>query len=68
MKITDRVINMIRSWLRIEAAQSSQITINERLDFYGNAIKNSIWYRGKSEELTELYRQIPSDNTTFWRA
>ena len=68
MKITEKVINMIRSWLRIEPAQSSQITINERLDFYGNAIKNSIWYRGKSEELTELYRQIPSDNTTFWRA
>lgn len=59
---------MIRSWLRIEPAQSSQITIDERLDFVGNAIKNSIWYRGKSEELTQLYRQIPSDNTTFWRA
>lgn len=68
MKISDRVRNMIRSWLRIEPAQSAQITINERLDFVGNAIKNSIWYRGKSEELTQLYRQIPSDNTTFWRA
>ncbi|MEE0265518.1 MAG: capsid protein [Acutalibacteraceae bacterium] len=68
MKITEKVRNMIRSWLRIEPAQSSQITINETLDFYGNAIKNSIWYRGKSEELTQLYRQIPSDNTTFWRA
>lgn len=68
MKITEKVRNMIRSWLRIEPAQSSQITINETLDFYGNAIKNSIWYRGKSEELTQLYRQIPGDNTTFWRA
>ena len=68
MKITEKVRNMIRSWLRIEPAQSSQITINETLDFYGNAIKNSIWYRGKSDELTELYRQIPGDRTAFWKA
>jgi hypothetical protein len=68
MKITEKVRNMIRSWLRIEPAQSSQITINETLDFYGNTIKNSIWYRGKSDELTELYRQIPGDRTTFWKA
>lgn len=68
MKITDKVRNMIRSWLQIYPAQSTGIVINEKLDFVGNAIKNRIWYRGRGEELSELYKQLDCDKTMFWSA
>lgn len=44
------------------------ITINEQLDFSGNAAMNRIWYRGRAEELSELYKQLPCDRTNFWSA
>lgn len=71
MKVTmaEKIKEGIRTWLRIQPAQKGVITINETLDFEGNAIKNKIWYRGESEELRQLYSQIPgSDNTRFWSA
>ncbi len=58
----------MRSFLRIEPAQSSSITITERLDFVSNAAKNRIWYRGNGQELSELYKQINADRTAFWAA
>ena len=66
--ITDKVRNALRSFLRIEPAQSTTVTITERLDFNTNAAKNRIWYRGNGQELSELYRQISSDKTAFWSA
>ena len=66
--ITDKVRNALRSFLRIEPAQSTTVTITERLDFNTNAAKNRIWYRGNGQELSELYRQISSDKTSFWSA
>lgn len=71
MKVTmaEKIKEGIRTWLRIQPAQKGVITINETLDFEGNAIKNKIWYRGESEELRQLYSQISgSDNTRFWSA
>lgn len=68
MGLIDKMRNKIRSFLRIEEAQSNMITITEQLDFVSNAAKNRIWYRGKADELSSLYRQIPSDRTTFWSA
>lgn len=64
----DKVRNGIRTWLRLQPAQISSIQIQETLDYEGNAIKNRIWYRGDSEELSQLYKQIPGDKTRFWAA
>ena len=58
----------IKTWLRIQPATVSNIQIQETLDYEGNAIKNRIWYRGDSEELSQLYKQIPGDRTRFWAA
>ena len=43
-------------------------TLQETLDYEGNAIKNRIWYRGESEELAQLYKQLAGDRTRFWSA
>ncbi len=64
----DKIRNGIRTFLRIQPAQVSSIQIQETLDYEGNAIKNRIWYRGDSEELSQLYKQIPGDKTRFWSA
>ena len=64
----DKIRNGIKTWLRIQPAQVNNIQIQEMLDFEGNAIKNRIWYRGDSEELSQMYKQIPGDKTKFWSA
>jgi hypothetical protein len=48
----------IRSWLDVQSANPTKINITESLDYEGNAIKNRIWYRGDSNELEQLYRQL----------
>lgn len=58
----------MRTFLRVQPAQISDIQIQEILNFDGNAIKNRIWYRGDSDELSQLYKQIPVDKTRFWSA
>lgn len=64
----DKIRRGVRTWLRIQPAQMNSIQLQEMLDFEGNAIKNRIWYRGESEELSQLYKQIPGDKTRFWAA
>jgi hypothetical protein len=66
--MSDVIRTGIKTWLRIQPAQISSIQIQETLDFEGNAIKNRIWYRGDSEELSQLYKQLPGDKTRFWAA
>lgn len=66
--IMDKVRNALRSFLRIEPAQSTTVTITEQLDYNTNAAKNRIWYRGNGVELSELYKQISGDRTAFWSA
>ena len=66
--IMDKVRNALRSFLRIEPPQTRMITITEQLDYTANAAKNRIWYRGRAEELSDLYKQIPCDKTVFWKA
>ena len=66
--MSDRIKSGIRSWLRIEPAQRNTFHITETLDYESNAIKNRLWYRGDSEELTQLYGQMPGDRTRFWAA
>lgn len=66
--IMDRARNGVRSWLNIEPANVTNITIRESLDYEGNAIKNRIWYRGDASELSELYQQINDGSVSrrFW--
>ena len=68
IKLMDKIRNGIYSFLRIQPAQPHTIYINERLDRVSNAIKNRIWYRGDSDELAEMYRQLDSDRSKFWAA
>lgn len=68
MSIIDKVRNAMRSFLRIEPAQTAGITIMEQLDYLSNAAKNRIWYRGNGWELSQLYKQISTDRSMFWAA
>ena len=70
--ITMGLINImrekIRHFLRIDSSNINAITIQEKLDYFGNAIKNRIWYRGDSQELSQLYGQLDAPPTMFWKA
>lgn len=66
--IKEGIISKMRSFLRIENAQSLQIHISEGLDDEAKVIKNTIWYRGDAHELAELYSQLPYKDDTFWGA
>ena len=64
--MAEKIKTGIRTWLHIQPAVNGSISIQETLDYEGNAIKNKIWYRGESEELSQLYSQIDGDKTRFW--
>ena len=66
----EKVKGGIRSWLNVQPANPSRINITETLDYEANAIKNRIWYRGDSNELEQLYRQlvINTSRQSFWAA
>lgn len=66
--IKEGLITKMRSFLRIDKAQSLQIHITEGIDNETKVIKNMIWYRGDTHELSELYAQLPYKEDTFWGA
>lgn len=66
MKIGERVKNMIKSWLDIRPAPGQTFVINENMDYQSNCIRNKIWYRGDSRELSEFYGQLAYAEDTFW--
>ena len=68
MSLKERVKNMIKSWLDIRPAQTQNFLINESMDFETNCIRNKIWYRGDSHELSEFYGQLMYSADTFWGA
>lgn len=68
MKFGERVKDMIKSWLDIRPAQGQTFVVNENMDFQANCIRNKIWYRGDSRELSEFYGQLPYADDTFWGA
>ena len=47
--MSEQIRERIRTWLRIQPATGGIVDIHEALDFYGNAIKNRMWYRGERE-------------------
>lgn len=69
-KMADIVRNGIRSFLRIEPAQTNSFYVQETLDYEGSAAKHRIWYRGDADELSELYKLMPgeSNRSRFWAA
>lgn len=57
---------MIKGWLDIQEAPNTTITINEKLNFDTNCIKNEIWMRGDPVELEQFYKQIYNQDAMFW--
>ncbi len=64
----DKIKKGIRSWLEIQPSDPYNIRIINNIDFETNAIRNSIWYRGDSNELQQLYNQVleEADRYKFW--
>lgn len=57
---------MIKGWLDIQDGPNTVISINEKLNFDTNCIKNEIWMRGDSNELEQFYKQIYNQDAMFW--
>ncbi len=68
MWLGDKLKEMIKSWLNIRPAQGQAFIINEDMDHQASCIRNQIWYRGDSHELSEFYSQLPYAVDTFWGA
>ena len=67
-QMNENIKRGIRSWLNVIPASPYNIQINELLDFETSAIRNRIWYRGDSNELEQLYREVRdcADQYKFW--
>lgn len=68
MWLGDKLREMVKSWLDIRPAQGQGFVINESMDHQSSCIRNQIWYRGDSHELSEFYGQLPYAADTFWGA
>lgn len=68
--MTETIRNGIRSFLQITPPQPNVFQIMESMDYYQNAVLNRIWVNGDSNELSQLYKQLPGENSTvrFWAA
>ncbi len=66
--LNEKLKQGMRSWLNVQAPQRFTLTLNNMLDWETNCIKNEIWYRGDSNELSELYKQLPGNDNCFWKA
>lgn len=63
MKITERVRNMLRDFLRIEPAYGQSITIRESMTWETSCIRNSVWYRSDATEIEQFFKAV--DNNSF---
>ena len=68
MPLLERVRKKIRDFLEIETEKNKVIHIEQALDFFSNASKNLIWYRGESKELSQLYENLEAPVEMFWKA
>lgn len=66
MWLGDKLREMVKSWLNIRPAQGQAFVINENMDYQASCIRNQIWYRGDSHELSEFYGQLHYATDTFW--
>lgn len=67
-RLMDKIKNSVRSWLEIQDGNPKRIVIRQSEDLQSYFIKNKIWYRGDSNELSQLYKQLDGKETTFWGA
>lgn len=68
MWLGDKLREMVKSWLNIRPAQGQAFVIEESMDHQASCIRNQIWYRGDSHELSSFYGQLPYATDTFWGA
>lgn len=72
MKLMDNMSEMVRgklqNFLQITPAPDYSVTLTEVNSRAIENIKHRVWYDGKPEQLSQLYRQISSDRTRFWCA
>lgn len=68
--IMNRILEKRSSRINIKPADPITININSILDYEGNAAKNRIWYRGDSQELSQLYQGLCQKASiyNFWAA
>ena len=68
MSLKEKLKNAIINYLNIEVPQGVSIDIKQLLDFEADTFKNKIWYRGRAEELEQLYKSINDGigNSHFW--
>jgi hypothetical protein len=68
--LMDKVRDGMRSFLEIQPPITRSYNVWGTVDFYGNAIKNRIWYRGQANELEQFWKETPSpaDRLRFWSA
>lgn len=62
----DMIKDKARSWLEIKDGNAKAIVIHQADDLQTYFSKNKMWYRGKSNELEELYKQLDGSRTSFW--
>ncbi len=62
----DMIRDKAKSFLQIQDGNPKAIVIHQADDLQTYFIKNKIWYRGKSNELEELYKQLDGSRTSFW--
>lgn len=67
-KMTENIRNGLRNFLNITPASEHLITLKESEDYLTACVKNRVWYAGKSNQLSELYRQLDVSDTMFWKA
>lgn len=65
-KFIDMIRNKAKSFLQIQDGNPKSIIIHQVDDLQTYFIKNKIWYRGESNELEELHKQLDGKKTTFW--
>lgn len=72
MKITERVRNMLRDFLRIEPAHGQLITIRESMTWETSCIRNSVWYRSDASEIEQFFKAVDGSSAEsagrFWAA
>lgn len=68
MSLSDRVRTAVRNFLNISTDNGVSIEIHQLMDHDAEVFKDRIWYRGRANELEELYAHIHDDigNGHFW--
>lgn len=68
MSLGDRVRTAVRNFLNISTDNGVSINIHQLMDHDAEVFKDRIWYRGRANEIEELYAHIQDNigNGHFW--